>query len=300
MTGSSNDIAVLGARGFLGRRIVPALERAGHHVLALDRDDRWLEDDGSFTPDVAGVRAIVYLVSRINPRIAADDPEKVEIDLSTLRVFVEALHRSPRDRLVVMPSSGGTVYDVSHDPPYREDSPCAPASEYGKAKLVMEQILAREAPDDTTVAIARVSNAYGPGQPAGTGQGVIAHWLDAAVHGREIVLFGAESVTRDFVYVDDVASAIARIVDTPGAPPVVNVGAGAPTSLGELARLVGSVVGPERFRVRHEPARPFDVRHNWLDVGLAHRVLGWSPAVSLEDGIRRTWTSMLQEAGGER
>jgi len=297
MTGSSNDIAVLGAKGFLGRRIVPALARTGRNVLVLDREDRWLEDDGTLCPPVAGAGAIVYLISRINPRIAADEPEKVEADLSTLRTFVEALHRSPRARLVVMPSSGGTVYDVSHEPPYREDSPCAPASEYGKAKLVMEQILSREAPDDVAVVIPRVSNAYGPGQPAGTGQGVIAHWLDAALHGREIVLLGAESITRDFVYVDDVAHAIARIVDTPGAPPVVNIGAGAATSLGELARLVESVVGSERFRARHEPARPFDVRHNWLDVGLARRALRWSPRVSLEDGIRRTWQAMLEGAG---
>jgi UDP-glucose 4-epimerase len=293
-----NDIAVLGAGGFLGRAIVRALEAAGLRIHGYDKDDVWLTSDRRFVPEVSTARAIVYLINRINPRVAAEEPAKVAADMETMRAFLDALRSSGATPRVVLPSSGGTVYDTSREPPYGEDSPTAPASEYGKAKLAMERLMTGEAPPGADVVIARISNVYGPGQPAGTGQGVVAHWLDAALRGDEVVMLGAESVTRDFVYIDDVASAFVRLVEAEHPPAVVNVGAGAATSLGELARTISGVVGTERFRVRHEAARSFDVAHNWLDVDRARTELGWKPHVSLREGIARTWESMSDTARG--
>ena len=183
-------------------------------------------------------------------------------------------------------SSGGTVYDPGHPPPHSESTPVRPANAYGQAMLDLEQTVRARAPE---ASILRVSNAYGPGQRARRGQGVIAYWLDSVIQDRPGLVIGAKTVARDYIYVDDVAEALVAVHYAPIPPDFVNIGSGQATMLGELLAAVRRVVAPTVFRVEHEPSRGFDAPSTWLDVGLAETLLDWRPTVGLLDGLGRTW-----------
>ena len=283
-TESGPAVAVIGAGGFLGRALCDALRAAGRPAAEFTRATPFVDDAGRPAPGLVAARTVYYLASSLNPAVAERDPDAVAADLALFDRFLDALGALPDRPYVVLPSSGGTVYDVDVAPPYGETSPVAPRGQYGAAKVAMERRLA-EVSRTGSATVLRISNVYGPGQPTSGGQGVIGHWLAAAAKGEPIVLFGDPAASRDYVFVDDVVAAFLAV--GPGAPPVINVGSGEPTSLGELADLVNDVTGG--VEIVREADRGFDVRHTWLDVTLAREALGWTPRTSLREGLRRTW-----------
>lgn len=287
---TSTPAAVVGAAGFLGSALVHTLHAGGVPVAAFTRKTPFLTDSGSPDGGLLAARTIFWLVSSINPAIAESEPWRVHDDREAFVSLLRALDRLADPPKVVLVSSGGTVYDPAVAPPYREDSPTRPRGAYGAAKLELERLLHSAALGEGQAIAVRVSNAYGAGQPAVSGQGVIAYWLRALAAGDPITIFGDPGTSRDYVYVDDIAAALAAVHRHSGElPPVLNVGSGVPTSLGELAHLVRVVVG-DRSKVRHEPARDFDVPHSWLDVRRAASLLGWRPSTSLPAGIARAWS----------
>jgi UDP-glucose 4-epimerase len=94
-------------------------------------------------------------------------------------------------------------------------------------------------------------------------------------------------VTRDYIYVSDVADAFARAVEYDGAKSVFNISSGVGTSLNELIIMIEHVLGRDVAR-RYRPGRLFDVPVNILENSLAQQELGWAPRVGLEEGIVKT------------
>jgi len=285
------SMAVVGAAGFLGRALVDGLRRAALPVSSYTRSAPFLDGDGAARPGLASARTVYWLATQINPQIAEQQPEKVAEDLAAFEQFLQAVSTLVVPPTVVLLSSGGTVYDPDVAPPYAETAPTRPGSAYGSAKLALEEQLAARAPGRFVTL--RVSNAYGPGQPVASGQGVIAHWLRAARRGEDIRLFGALETIRDYVYVDDVARAMRAVDAVPGPlPPVLNIGSGRPTTLQELAETVLAVVQDPAVQLVVEGRRSFDVPRTWLDISLAASVLGWSPQTPLTDGIAAAWAAV--------
>ena len=285
-------VAVVGASGFLGTSLIGALDRLEIPVQAYTRSVPFLSPDGRPCAGLASARTVYWLATLINPQTAEQEPARISADRAAFEGFLAAVRRVESPPAVVLVSSGGTVYDPATPPPYAESAPCRPSSAYGRAKLDLERVLAEQAPGRHVTL--RVSNAYGPGQPAASGQGVVAHWLRAAALGEDIRVFGDPGTTRDYVYVADVAEALVAVAQCEGPlPPVLNVGAGRPTTLAQLADTVLEVVGARGVRVVVEERRSFDVSRTWLDVSLAAEVLGWRPRTSLRDGVAAAWADAL-------
>lgn len=284
-------VAVVGAAGFLGRALVEALRRSAREVSTYTRSVPFLGPDGAAAPGLVSARTVFWLATQINPQIAEQQPQKVAEDRAAFDAFLHAVRGLPAPPAVVLLSSGGTVYDPDTAPPYAETAPTRPLSAYGSAKLALESSLAAAAlPRSVTL---RVSNAYGPGQPVASGQGVIAHWLRAARRGEDIRLFGDPHTTRDYLFVDDIVAAMVAVDDCGGPlPPVLNVGSGHPTTLRKLAETVLTVVEDPALRLVVEPRRSFDVPRTWLDVSLADSVLDWRPSTPLVDGIAAAWSEV--------
>lgn len=277
-------VAVVGAEGFLGAAIVRDLSE--HHQVHSFTRAHPLVTAGRLDQDAKDAETIVWAASSVNPATADrnmagshDDSIAFEVALSVLRL------EAPEARVILL-SSGGTVYGPPSAPPFMESERVHPVNGYGHLKAQMERMLLSHGHPGT---ILRISNAYGPGQRAVQGQGVIAHWLAAIREGKPIRVFGSPSTTRDYVYIDDVVRAVAIAHETKQIPRVLNIGSGVGTPLADVLDVVLSVTGDPGMRVVFEEARAIDTRRSHLSIERARWTMRWSPVVPLREGVRRTW-----------
>jgi UDP-glucose 4-epimerase len=288
MTGS---IAVVGANGFLGVPLTAALKNEGFQVCKFTRATPCVNERGRLSPDLVDADAVYWLATSVNPSIATSRQDLVAADKASFSDFLSATGDLSNPPLTILVSSGGTVYDTDFPPPYSETSRCVPSSAYGWAKLELETLLAAQS-HGPHVSL-RVANAYGPGQPTTGAQGVIAHWLAAATRGEDLIIYGPSRRLRDYVYIDDVVSAMVSVVQRPkGLPAVLNIGSGLPTSLGELADRVVAVTEIPDLAIRMLPSRSFDLPDTWLDITSAAELIEWKPRVSLVQGLVSSWLNM--------
>ncbi|HLO32930.1 MAG TPA: NAD-dependent epimerase/dehydratase family protein, partial [Anaerolineales bacterium] len=135
----------------------------------------------------------------------------------------------------------------------------------------------------------RIFNAYGPGQhlPA-SHPPVVPHYLKQALRGGTLVVHGDGSQTRDYVYVDDVVSALIAAATAPNVNGmVINVGSGNETSIRGLIKAVQDVTGTNA-EVIYNPQTSGGVSHLCADLTLASQKLNYRPSIGLDDGLRLT------------
>lgn len=249
-----------------------------------------VHEGGVISRAVAGATAVVWAAGGVSPTIAHEQPGLVDEELASFTASLRALGGQPVPPHVVLLSSGGAVYGGAA-PPYTESAPLAPGNAYGAYKLRQEQILTASGLPCTSL---RISNAYGPGQTGTRGQGVLAVWMKAVLAGQAIQIHGSGAVARDYVYVDDVADAVRRVIESPGHPQTLNIGSGTPTTLDELAQRLSVVAGTMPVRIDRRPSRGVDPASTWLDTSLAAQVLGWQPRIAFTDGLEKMWRWMRQ------
>ena len=171
--------------------------------------------------------------------------------------------------------------------PTPETVQLAPGSVYGSTKLMQEYLLLQSAADWQTV-ILRLQNVYGPGQSLRNPYtGVLSIFCQQAMAGKTLNIFEDGEIHRDFVYVDDVVRAFMVACTSDAASGrIVNIGTGERASILEVARLSLSRLGlsPDSCQVNGN-FRPGDIRHAVADITLARLVLGWTPNVSLPQGV---------------
>lgn len=143
------------------------------------------------------------------------------------------------------------------------------------------------------------TNLYGPGDNY---HPFNAHVLPALIrrfhearesHAPEVVLWGTGRPRREFLHVDDLASAALRILAEDNPPDLVNVGYGTDVSIGEVAEMVRETVG-YAGRITFDASKPDGTPRKWMDI-TRMRSLGWQPTIDLRTGLARTYDSFLQE-----
>lgn len=256
---------------------------AGIDVIIARADDRTALDDA-----LVGVSHVLYTAGGLLPPSASADPmADATATLSPLIHTLEALAARPGIALTFL-SSGGTVYGNPFRTPVRETDPLLPISPYGASRLAGEtyaQTYARAF--GTAVRIVRCANVYGPGQPADRGQGAVAVFLHRVSSGLPVQVIGDGSAVRDYVYIDDVADALAKLIHGEIDFDTVNVGCGAGHSVTNLLDRVAAVVGRTPL-IEHRGPRRHDVGAIVLDIGKLQSLIAYSPT-SLDEGLRRTW-----------
>jgi nucleoside-diphosphate-sugar epimerase len=296
-------ILVTGGAGFIGSHIVDACLARGHHVRVLDdfstgshenlahcaADVEIIEGDvrdaGVVTRAMTGAEAVFHEAAIPSVSRSFEEPALVEaVNVGGTVAVLDAAQRFGVRQVVL--ASSCAVYGSSSDLPLAEDVPAAPLSPYAVGKLACEEF-ARVL--DAAAICLRYFNVYGPRQdPSSEYSGVIARFMDHCAAGRDLVVDGDGSQTRDFVYVGDVVAANLLALDAPARAAVVNVGSGRQTSIAELATAVCNVSGaPVGTRVG--PRRVGDVDRSCASLARAADVLRYAPAVDLEDGLRTTW-----------
>jgi UDP-glucose 4-epimerase len=238
---------------------------------------------------------VVHLAWTTLPAASNRDPRADAADnIGGSLVLLEAC-RDAGVRRVVFASSGGTVYGPAARLPLAEEHPTQPLCAYGISKLAVEKYVALfHHLHGLEYFVLRPGNAYGPGQDPARGQSAPTVFTHRILAGEPVVIWGDGSTVRDYLHVDDLVEAIARVLASPTpatGPRVFNVGTGRGTSLRELVELCGKVLG-KTPRVEFAPARSLDVPANVLDARRLGQVTGWSARVSLPEGIEslaRAW-----------
>lgn len=298
------NFLITGAAGFLGSSLANQLAREGHQVRGLD--DLSTGDPKSLSPDIHFTRGDVSdrpklwtllqevdVVYHLAARVSVPESVLYPRDYNNVNVGgTVALMEAMRDvgvRRVVLASSGAVYGDLA-DQPLTESLTPAPRSPYAVSKLSAEYYVRTIGGlwGIETVSL-RIFNAYGPGQhlPA-SHPPVVPHYLRQALRGGTLVAHGDGSQTRDYVYVDDVVSALVASATAPNVNGlVINVGSGTETSIKDLIQQVLDTTN-SKAEVIYNAKTSGGVSRMRADLTLANQKLNYRPSLSLAEGLRLT------------
>jgi UDP-glucose 4-epimerase len=301
---------VLGGGGFLGLNLCNALAGQGAIVQAFGRsatypealDHRVIWTAGMFGDGVAlakaveGQEVIFHLISGSVPESSNREPAAdLEANaLATLHLL--EICRSGGVKKVIFTSSGGTVYGIPTALPISENAATDPISAYGISKLAVEKYLALYRHlYNLDYHVLRIANPYGVYQSAVKKQGVVSALISRAMKGEPVEIWGTGEVTRDFIYVDDVVSALLEAYFYEGPHRIMNVGCGVGLSINQIVDDIESVLGRGALTKVYRPGRRADVPVNILDISLITRETRWRPHVGWLAGLQKTARWIAEE-----
>ena len=298
------NFLITGAAGFLGSHLANQLAREGHMVRGLDDlstgDPQVLDPDVHFTRGDVNDRpklwtllqeidCVYHLAARISvPKSILYPREYNTANVGGTVSLMEALRDVGIKRVVL--ASSGAIYGEQDVQPMPEGQTPRPSSPYAVSKLAAEYYVTTIGKlwGIETVCL-RIFNAYGPGQhlPA-SHPPVVPYFLLQASRSGTLVVHGDGSQTRDYVYVDDVVSAMVAAATAPNVNGrVINIGSGEEISLRGLTKLILEVTG-SHSNVVYNSQTPGGVSRLCADLSMAEQKLNYRPAIRLENGLRLT------------
>lgn len=295
---------VTGGAGFLGSALANRLIEDGHRVSVLD--DLSNGELERLHPEIAfrqgdidnipllwsllhDVDCVYHLAARVSVAESILHPRDYNrVNVGGAVSLMEAMRDTGVRRVVL--TSSGAVYGNQKNLPVREIDPPHPDSPYAVSKWSAEQYIHTigELWGLETVAL-RIFNAYGPNQSLPISHPpVIPRFLQQALTGGSIVLFGNGRQTRDFVYVDDVVEALVRSATAEAVNRgIINIGSGIETSIQDLVEKIALVTG-KNINLISNPSKPGGVPRLVADISNAGKLLDFSPQTSLQEGLRLT------------
>jgi UDP-glucose 4-epimerase len=298
------NFLITGVAGFLGSALANHLAREGHQVRGLD--DLSTGDPQALSPDVHFTRGDVNdrpklwtllqevdVVYHLAARVSVPESILYPRDYNAVNVggtvaLMEAIRDVGVKRVVL--ASSGAVYGNVEEQPLKESAIPNPRSPYAVSKLAAEYYVRTigQLWNIETVSL-RIFNAYGPGQHLPPSHPpVVPYYLRQALRGGTLVVHGDGTQTRDYVFVDDVISAMVAAATAPGINGlVINVGSGRETSVRDLVKLVLEITG-SKANVVYNAQASGGVQRMCADLTLAQEKLRFQPSIKLEDGLRLT------------
>ena len=306
-------ILVTGGAGFIGSHLLQLLQgQQGVEVVAYDnlssghrehvpKAIRLVEGDVRDAEGLAylfaseGFDSVVHLAAQTMVPYSLSHPEEdCQINLLGLINILECCRKYAVKHIVF--SSSAAVYGDNLNIPLHEEEKPMPTSAYGITKMASEHYL-RMYHDlyglNTTVL--RFANVYGERQGAGGEGGVVSIFCKLLAAGQGVTVFGNGEQTRDFVYAGDIAEALWRGSQLEGHH-VINISTQKETSVNQLLAAFKQAVGRE-FPVQYAPIREGDIFRSVLANGRCVELLGFCPAMNLQEGVARTYADYLQKIG---
>ncbi len=295
-----------GAAGFIGSHLSAALLDRGATVLGIDcftdyyprpikeanldvnrgRDGfSFVEariQDADLETLLDGVTHVFHLAAQAGVRKSWGTDFRIYTDnnVDASQRLLEACVGRPLHRFVYASSS--SLYGDNVEIPMRETALPQPVSPYGVTKLAAEQLCnLYYVNHGVRTASLRYFTVYGPRQRPDM---AFHRFIRASLEGRPVTLYGDGEQTRDFTYVADAVAATIAAGDRGVPGRAYNVGGGSRVSMNRVIEIIGQVAG-RPLQVNREPAQKGDMRDTYADTTLARQDLGFSPSVTLEQGI---------------
>jgi len=326
MTSKSQRVLLTGGAGFIGSHVAEALLRRGAHLWLLDNLDdfyspawkkanleavrrvgnyEFLQADICDKPRLrealerAQPHVVIHLAARAGVRPSIEQPSLYEqVNVGGTVNLLEMCRKLEVRKFVF--GSSSSIYGATSRVPFSEEQvELRPASVYAATKLAGEMLCYTYAHLFALPTIClRFFTVYGPRQRPD----LAIHKFTALIEaGKPVPIFGDGSAGRDYTWVDDIAAGVMAAVDyeprpVDGVPfEVFNLGNSRPVKLTELLELLERIISKKAVLERNLP-QPGDVPLTWADITKACRVLGYRPAVPLQEGLERfvRWYRMVR------
>ena len=306
-------VLVTGAAGFIGSHLAEALLKRGDTVVGVDNFNDYYDPArkranaarlaryDAFTMVEADIRqrqrmldlcaaerfgAIAHLAAMAGVRYAVAHPEVYgEVNVGgTLNLLDGARHSGVGNFVFASTSS---VYGDTRQIPFVESDPCnRPLQPYAATKKAGELLgYTYRHLFGLNFAALRFFTVYGPcGRPDMMAYKV----LDSIFSGRPIPYYNSGQMHRDWTYVEDTVAGVVAALDRPLGYEILNLGRGEPVLLADFVALLEQLAG-KKANLDPQPMPPADVKYTYADIGRARRLLGFSPHVSVQDGVTRFW-----------
>lgn len=315
---AASRVLVTGVAGFIGSHLAERLLSLGYEVVGVDAftdlysRERKLKNLEGVLADkrfefvegdlleldlrelLQGVRSVAHLAGEPGVRRGWGEDFRVYVErnVHSTRGLLEAARASGLHRFVYASSS--SVYGPCGYP-VAEESPRRPASPYGLSKLAAEEVVGTYRERGVSATVLRYFTVYGPRQRP---EMALSRFIESAMRGEPVEVFGDGEQTRDMTNVSDAVGATVAAQEA-RASGAYNISGGRRVSVNALLDLVGRAVGEPVEAVYAGEIRG-DVRSTWADLGRAERGLGYRPRVGLEEGIASQVEWALAEIPEER
>ena len=296
---------VTGGAGFLGSHLCDLLLDKGHEVICIDnlvtgsaRNIDHIKSD-KFTYLKYDVTEPIYFGDKIDYIFHLASPaspiDYLELPIQTLKVGalgtynMLGLAKEQGARFLLASTSevyGDPLVNPQPETYWGNVNPIGPRGVYDEAKRYAEAItMAYNRYHNVDTRIVRIFNTYGPRMRAGDGR-VVPNFINQALRGEDITVYGDGSQTRSFCYVSDLIDGIYRLMMSDFVEPV-NIGNPDEMSVLEFAEKVIEITGSDS-RIVYEELPVDDPKVRRPDISRAKDVLGWEPKINLEDGMTET------------
>jgi dTDP-glucose 4,6-dehydratase len=299
-------LILAGAAGFIGSHLTDRLLADGHEVVGLDNlltgslanlghlkthpRFRFVQHDITRPIEIEGkVDGVLHLASPASPKDYLEHPiETLDVGAAGTRNMLELARRFEARFLLTSTSEcyGDPLVHPQVETYWGNVNPVGPRSCYDESKRYAEALtMAYHRTYRLRTNIARIFNTFGPRMKLHDGR-VVPAFLDQALHGRPMTVFGDGSQTRSFCYVSDMVEGLCRLMLSDERYPV-NLGNPGEMAILDFARSIQRLMGVHG-EIEFQPLPEDDPKQREPDISKARAVLGWEPVVALEEGLGRT------------
>ncbi|MHA2041270.1 MAG: NAD-dependent epimerase/dehydratase family protein [Candidatus Thorarchaeota archaeon] len=299
---------VTGSAGFIGSNLVDHLLDRGYSVIGLDNFRTGIEAnlesasqntrfqlikgdilEENLADFRSSIDVIYHLAAVASVKLSIEQPLLVHHNNTTATLKVLELARINQVPRVVF-SSSAAVYGKPSKLPVTEETPVHPLSPYGASKLAAEMYLhAYQHTHGIETVILRYFNIYGPRQAFSEYSGVISIFVNQALQGMPVTIDGDGKQTRSLLYIDDIVEVTRRAGESTNAVgEILNVSGAKAISVLEVAERVLALTPESKSSIVHVDPRVGDVRESIGSGDRVKEVLGFTPKVTLDEGLERT------------
>lgn len=306
-------VLVAGGAGFIGSNLVKSLLEDGYQVVcvdnlitgnkknldevASDKNFEFIEKD--ITKPIKLSKKVDFILHLASPASPNHHSKKSYHSLAMETMFanttgtLELLKLARKDNAKFLFASTSEIYGDPLEHPQKEEyrgnvSTTGPRSVYDESKRFGETLTAYFWRNNVDARIARIFNTYGPNMQTDDKR-MIINFINQALEGEPITVFGDGSQTRCLCYVDDMVDALKRFVFYPKTKgEVINLGSPGERTVLEYAQIVKKITGSKSEIIFSEELPQDDPQKRRPDISKAKKVIDWEPRVSLEEGLKKT------------